>query len=293
MRGPAFLHKRICKRICQSVGVLLAFAFLYKSLGAPLDHATITEVVNDVKILDPQSLQGSPARTSAIFKTPEIMQTGAASRSEMVAEDQTITRVGADTLFSFEPRERTINLRQGSILFQSPSGKGGGVIRTESATASVLGTTIIVVATRDGGFKILVLEGTAQVTMPNGSRRIVHGGQLVVIKPGATQPGPVRDFLLSDEVATSRLVNGFRRRLPSWQKIQKEILTQNQEIANGEFNAPTVVIGSIPDPNLTINQIQSRRARPVQTPSPGVSAGSPKIIPVPPVKKPGNPTGKP
>jgi len=277
MRGPVFLHKRIC----QSVGALLAFTLLYQSLGAPIDHATITEVVNDVKILDPQSLQGSPAKTSALFKTPEIMQTGAESRSEMVAEDQTITRVGADTLFSFEPKERTINLRQGSILFQSPSGKGGGVIRTESATASVLGTTIIVVATRDGGFKILVLEGTAQVTMANGSRRIVHGGQLVVIKAGATQPGPVLNFLLSDEVATSRLVNGFQRRLPSWPKIQKTILKQNQEITLGEFKAPTVVVGGVPDPNIRINQIQGLHVNATPTPPPPASTPRPTPRPTP------------
>ena len=185
MRGTMFLNKRIC----QVVGLFLSFAFFYECIGASIDHATITEVVNDVKILDPKSLNASPAKASGIFRTPQIMQTGAESRSEMIAADQTITRVGADTLFSFEPKERTINLRQGSILFQSPTGKGGGVIRTESATAAVLGTTIIVVATRDGGFKILVLEGTAQVTMPNGTKRIVHGGQLVVVTPGAKLAG--------------------------------------------------------------------------------------------------------
>jgi hypothetical protein len=281
MRGPVFLKKRIL----QSVGVLLTFAFLYESLAAPIDHATITEVVNEVKVLDPQSLQGSPAKVSGIFETPEIMQTGAESRSEMIAADQTITRVGADTLFSFEPKERTINLRQGSILFQSPTGKGGGVIRTESATASVLGTTIIVVATRDGGFKILVLEGTAQVTMPNGSRRIVHGGQLVVVKAGATQPGPVLDFLLSNEVATSRLVNGFQRRLPSWPKIQKTILKQNQEITLGEFKAPTVIVGGVPDPNTWINHVQGTHANATPTPPPPPArAPTPRPSPPPRVR---------
>jgi hypothetical protein len=284
------------KRVHQAAGILFAFAFLNSSIGAPIDHATITEVVNDVKILDPQSLHGAAAHPNGIFKTPQIMQTGPESRSEMVAEDQTITRVGADTLFSFEPKERTINLRQGSILFQSPTGKGGGVIRTESATAAVLGTTIIVVATRDGGFKILVLEGTAQVTMPNGSRRIVHGGQLVVVKPGSNQLGPVLDFLLADEIESSRLVTGFNDQLPSWPKIQKTILKQNQEIALGEFQAPTVVIGNVPDPNITINNIQGSHVyqpRPTPPPPPPPVPKSTPTPPPPPTTRRNPSTGAP
>jgi len=62
----------------------------------------------------------------------------------LVAQDETVTRVGANTIFSFDPANRTIDLKQGSLLFHSPHGKGGGTIHTGSATASVLGTTLIV-----------------------------------------------------------------------------------------------------------------------------------------------------
>ena len=265
------------KRLLHFLGGLIVSLFGFQGYGAAIDHAKITEVVNDVTVLDPQSRVSVPAKSNDLFRVPEIMKTGAESRAEMVAEDQTITRVGADTLFSFEPRERTINLRQGSILFQSPGGMGGGTIRTAFATASVLGTTIIVVATRDGGFKLLVLEGTGEVRMPNGTRRIVHGGQMVVIPPGAHEPGPVLDFVLDAEVHTARLVLGFKRRLPTLNKIRKQISQQNQEIAAGELQvaslvlengkeqavavsnvqAPTVVRGNDIDPNIRINEIQS------------------------------------
>jgi hypothetical protein len=205
----------------------------------------------------------------------------------MVAEDQTITRVGANTLFSFEPNERVINLREGSVLFQSPSGKGGGTIRTAAATASVLGTTIIVVATKDGGFKLLVLEGRGQLRMPSGKRTILHGGQLIVVLPGAQEPGPVLNFLLQDEVETSLLVGGFNRPLPSWDKILAQILKQEQDIAGGELHVPTV------DPNTRINQIQGLHPNPTPgfttglngatTPAPGAKSRRAKA----------GPTGKP
>jgi hypothetical protein len=255
MRGPIFLQKRFY----QCIGVLLVFAFLCRDFGAAIDHSTITEVVNDVTVLNPESRKATPAQTNGLFGTPDLMKTGADSRSEMVAPDQTITRVGANTLFSFEPKSRAMNLREGSVLFQSPTGQGGGTIRTASATASVLGTTIIVVATKDGGFKLLVLEGTGRVRMPNGSQTTLHGGQLVFVAAGATEPGPVLNFLLSNLVDSSYLVEGFKRRIPSWEKIRKQILEQDEEIALGRFKVPTVVVGNIPDPNLRINQIQGLR----------------------------------
>ena len=272
------------RRLPQVLGGLMIFVFLFEDYGASIDHAKITEVVNDVKVIDPASRSAVLAKPDDLFRAPELMKTGSQSRSEMVAEDQTITRVGADTLFSFEPRSRTINLRQGSILFQSQTGRGGGTIQTASATAAVLGTTIIVVATRDGGFKLLVIEGTGQVRMPNGRRIIVHGGQMVVIPPGGGTPGPVLNFLLDDQVRTSLLIRGFKRPLPSWPKIRKQILKQRQQIAAGQFQLPGAVLENNINPNTTINRIQSLpRPTPVAPPTP---APAPRPTPPPPPPRP-------
>jgi len=244
-------------RVLRYAGWVMVFVLVRGASGAAFNRATITEVVNSVTVVDPQSRKKAAAEINGLFQVPEIMKTGDASRSEMVAEDRTITRVGADTLFSFEAKERTINLREGSILFQSQSGMGGGTIRTASATASVLGTTIIVVATRDGGFKLLVLEGTGLVRLPNGKKIIVHGGQMVYLPPRGASPSPVFDFRLSDLVRTGQLVTGFKRPLPSWGKIRKQISKQEKQIATGQLGAPGTVPGGITDPNTRINQVQA------------------------------------
>jgi hypothetical protein len=271
------------KRLLWCVGAFTISACLLKSHGAPIDHAKITEVVNNVAVLDPEVMKAKPARADELFRAPQIMKTGAESRSEMVGDDQTITRVGANTLFSFEPRERLINLRQGSVLFQSPTGKGGGTIRTASATASVLGTTIIVATTKGGGFKLLVLEGTAQLRMPNGTHAIVHGGQMIFVPPKGKEPGPVVNFLLETEVDSGRLVYGFRRPLPSWAKIKKQIIEQEEQIAAGRLRVPGVVLGNVIDPNTRINQVQALHpfapASPISSvagkSAPGASAAGP------------------
>lgn len=285
MRRPLYYKNSISLR----AAAVIVFVLLLHGYGAPIDHAKITEVVNEVSVLDPQSKKSGPAKPLATFGTPDIMKTGADSRSEMVADDQTVTRVGANTLFSFEPKERVINLQQGSVLFQSPPGRGGGTIRTAAATASVLGTTVIAVVTKTGGFKFLVLEGTGRLQMPNGKVWILHAGQLIVVAPGATVPGPILNFLLRNEVESSLLVIGFKDQLPSWNKIWNAIHKQEKEIANGQLTLPTGVGGSIIDPNTRINQIQGLHAN--STP-PGLATPTPQGTAFPtPKRRRINPTG--
>src|SRR5271170_6390969 len=94
--------------------------------AAPLTQSTFTEVIHDVNVVAEPSKTATPAKVNELFQTPNLVRTGGDSRAELTAPDQTITRIGANTVFSFEPAGRDINLEQGSILFHSPKGKGGG-----------------------------------------------------------------------------------------------------------------------------------------------------------------------
>src|ERR1700748_644111 len=118
-------------------GVLVAA----NSPAMDLKQSKITQVVNDVQIVSASSETQKAAAVNDIFTMPDILRTGASSRADLVAPDETITRVGATTIFSFDPANRTIDLKQGSLLFHSPHGKGGGTIHTGSAPAFGLGTT--------------------------------------------------------------------------------------------------------------------------------------------------------
>ena len=170
----------------------------------PLQEATFTEIINDVKVLLSSTKSPVPAKRSDQFKTPDVLRTAANSLAELTAIDNTITRIGANTSFSFDPQGRTLKLEQGSVLFHSPKGKGGGTIKTGGASASVLGTTLIVVTTADGGFKAIVLEGKGEVRLPNGAFRVLRAGQLVFVLPGSQTFGPVLMVSLDKLVRTSR-----------------------------------------------------------------------------------------
>ncbi|MBI5424214.1 MAG: FecR domain-containing protein [Opitutae bacterium] len=203
-----------------------------------LDRSTVTEVVNQVDRIAVPTDAVTPAAVQMELRAPDRLRTGRESRAELRAEDGTITRVGANTLFAFDPRGRELRLDRGSLLFHSPTGKGGGTIRTTSASATVLGTTLIAATTPDGGYKLLVLEGRAEVKFASGNALQLEAGQLTFVRPGAGGvglPGPVVPFDLARQVKGSKLVQGFSRPLPSQARIDRAIQTQGKAVGLGRY----------------------------------------------------------
>lgn len=201
--------------------------------AAPLSESTFTEVVKEVSKVAADTKAAQAAKVNDLIKAPDIVRTGPDSRAELTAPDQTLTRVGANTVFSFEPASRNMNLEKGSVLFHSPSGKGGGTIRSGGASAAVLGTTIIVMAAPNGGFKFIVLEGKGKASLPNGKSKKLKAGQVVFILPGGKSFSDVLDINLGKLVGGSKLVGGFSQPLPSQPMIDAAIQTQNKELDSG------------------------------------------------------------
>ena len=213
------------------------------SQAIDLKQSKLTQVVNDVQIISAADQKQKNAAINDIFAMPDILRTGAASRAELVAEDQTVTRVGANTIFSFDPANRTIDLKQGSLLFHAPHGKGGGTIHTGSATASVLGTTLIIVSTANGGFKVIALEGRVEVKFLNGLKQKLDPGQMTFVLPGANQLAPVVIFRLDELTQNSLLVKGFQSPLDSLPLIQHQINQQEKLISSGGLGKTDLVVG--------------------------------------------------
>jgi hypothetical protein len=206
------------------------------AFATQLTESTFTEIVKDVNVVAATTKAAQPATVNELVKAPDLVRTGPQSRAELTAADQTITRIGANTVFSFEPTGRDINLERGNVLFHSPAGKGGGTIRSGGAAAAVLGTTLIVSSTGTGGFKAILLEGKGTVTLPNGKSTALKAGQLVFVLPGQTSFGPVLTINLGKLVSGSQLVHGFSAPLSSMPLIQNAIDEQNKKLQNGQLN---------------------------------------------------------
>src|SRR5215203_742960 len=223
-RAPTLqLHSRFCSVIAlahqqsamKSKLILGTLALTALCLhAADLRESTLVQVVNEVKISPPQVAE-KDAKLNDTVRAPDKVRTGAKSRAELKAADNTLTRIGANTVFSFEQNGRVLNLEKGSVLFHSPAGRGGGTIKSAGASAAILGTTLIVAATPDGGFKCILLEGKGKITLPNGESRMLEAGDMITIPSGAQAFGSVYKVDLGKLVEGSQLVNGFDSELPS------------------------------------------------------------------------------
>jgi len=240
------------KTIAAIILSLAGPGWCWSGQAADLKQAKLTQVVNDVRII---SAAGQGEKTAAVndpFALPDLLRTGNASRAELVAADETVTRVGANTIFSFSPANRTINLKQGSLLFHSPHGQGGGSVHTGSATASVLGSTLIVTTTAQGGFKVLALEDQAQIVLTNGHKLTLQPGQMTYVLPGGNQLSPVLIFRLDSLVEKSLLVKGFPAPLASLPLIQVQIDEQAKRLKSGKLTDTGLLAGD----GANANQIE-------------------------------------
>ncbi|MEM6822858.1 MAG: FecR domain-containing protein [Verrucomicrobiota bacterium] len=212
----------------------------------PLKTAAYDRVYNDVSTYYVDGRR-TDAKAKDTIGPDDVVQTGNKSRAQLRFQDDTIARLGSNTSFYFEPASRTMHLEKGTLLFHTPKGQGGGYIRTQSITAGITGTTVTVSTTSNGGFKLLVLEGTCRVTLPNGDLLTLLAGEMTFVFPGQTGKPPVLKFDLERNIEGAQLVQGFDIPLSSMPLIQTEIEQQQEDLENGKAKKTNILIGDATD----------------------------------------------
>src|SRR5881398_1488987 len=180
---------------------------IHQSIAGPLTSAEVTKIINRVTVIEPA--KGTrPATLRDVIKDNLGLQTGARSRSELLFQDNTLTRVGAETFFSFKTGTRDLTLEKGSMLLQVPKGLGGATIHTAAVTAAITGTTIMMEYSPGQYLKVLVLEGSLRLSRNGfGDSLVLPPGKMVIMRPDAKKiPDPI-DVDLAQIVRTSILVN--------------------------------------------------------------------------------------
>jgi hypothetical protein len=226
------------------VGVYCVFSTI-QSIAGPLTSAEVTKIINRVSVIDPA--KGThPAVLRDVIKDNLALQTGARSRSELLFQDNTLTRIGAETFFSFKTGTRDLTLEKGSMLLQVPKGLGGATIHTAAVTAAITGTTIMIEYSPGQYIKVLVLEGSLRLSRNGsfGDSLVLHPGKMVIMRPDAKKiPDPI-DIDLAEIVRTSTLVNfPGSEVLPSMPLIQAAITDQAKAVAKGTLVPTNLVMG--------------------------------------------------
>jgi len=212
------------------------------SAAKKFTRAELTKIVNEVKLLlgDQSS---TAASVGAVVQGDTAVQTGNRSRSELMFPDESVVRLGSNSVFSFDAGKRDLNLNEGTMLLQAPKFHGKTQITTAAVTAAITGTTIMMeyvppVVDKNGkvrkaGFvKIIVIEGHlefALVVDPRKKMRLGPGEMVIVRTTDTELPDAPIIIDLKRMVATSLLMDGGMGPLPDVIKINEEIADQNTE----------------------------------------------------------------
>jgi hypothetical protein len=173
-------------------------------------EARVTQIIREVKLLPAEAAARAAALNDRVAEDTGV-RTGGESRSELTFADFTITRLGANTIFSFNKAGHSAQVDSGSILLRVPKDSGGGRIKTSAVTVAVTGTTVILESARGGRNKLIVLEGSARVGLVKYPKQFqnVRAAQMVDVPPGATTvPLPV-NVDLNDIMKRHPLITDF------------------------------------------------------------------------------------
>src|SRR5438477_2359059 len=211
-------------------------------IASQFEEAKVTAVVHDVKLLRGQVVL-RPATVNDEIREDTAVRTGLESRSELTFPDFTLARLGANTIFSFNQKAREVKLINGAILLRVPKNSGGATITTDAVTAGIVGTTVMMEYHPRGIAKFVVLEGVARLYLKKrvGESILVHAGEMIIIRWGATELSDPVAVDISEIMRTSLLITGFGP-LPSAPLIATAETDQIQRKSQGQLVDTNLVI---------------------------------------------------
>src|SRR5437764_15465979 len=95
------------------LAALLLAAFVRFISGADNREARVTQVVRDVRVV-PSRASTRPASVNETIRQGTGVRTGSDSRAELTFTDLSLTRLGANTIFSFDQGARDLHLTSGA-----------------------------------------------------------------------------------------------------------------------------------------------------------------------------------
>ncbi|HEV2047522.1 MAG TPA: FecR family protein [Chthoniobacterales bacterium] len=230
------------KKMFFPIGVVLAFATVIVltqfAFAAVKREARVTKVIRDVRLLAGHAAP-RPASVNDNVHEGTAVRTGSDSRAELTFPDQTLARLGANTVFSFGADTKTYDLGGGAILMCAPKSSGQLKINTAVATAAVTGFTCLYEYHVKTWNKWAILEGDGGITLthyPNQTRHL-HAGQIIIFRPNATTLPEPQDFDICKLPTKSLLFTQFDK-LPTWNFILAECERQRTSPLSNRFVDP-------------------------------------------------------
>jgi FecR protein len=244
-----------------------------------LQQARVSQVIQDVRLLEAQGAP-RPAVVNARVTQGMGVRTGVESRAELTFTDLTITRLGANTIFSFKQGARELDLTSGAVLLQVPPKAPAVKVNTSAVTAAVTGGTALLAT--GPPTKFMVLEGTGTFYPAGHPERAVtvHSGEMMMMTANGRMTKPEK-FDVKLVVETSRLIQDF----PPLANLPLIMLVVNQQLAEQQLAGATTQSLARNLVDVIDTTDQNANANPVvlvSTTSPNPTPPPPPITPTPP-----------
>src|SRR5947199_391719 len=257
--------------------------------AAQLDQAQVSQVIQDVRLLE---AHGAPRPAVVNAKVTQGMgvRTGVESRAELTFTDLTLTRLGANTIFSFKQGARELDLTSGAVLLEVPPKAPAVKVSTSAVTAAVTGGTALFATGPPTKFMVLEGIGTFYPTGHPERAATINGGEMMTMTADRRMTKPEK-FDVKLVLKTSRLIKDFPplENLPLVMSVVDLQLAEQQLAAlNSQALARDLVdvIGTT-DQNANSNPVvlvsTSNPTPPPITPTPPpITPTPPPITPTPP-----------
>src|SRR6267378_827386 len=172
-----------------------------------LQQAHVSQVIQDVRLMEAHGAPRPAAVNDAVTQQMGV-RTGVESRAELTFIDLTLTRLGANTIFSFKQGARELDLTSGAVLLQVPPKAPAVKVNTSAVTAAVTGGTALFAT--GPPTKFMVLEGVGTFYPAGHPERAatINGGEMMTMTADGRMTKPEK-FDVKQVLKTSRLIKDF------------------------------------------------------------------------------------
>lgn len=252
----------------------LTVAVVSAAYAAEKRDARVTQIVHDVRVL-PSKAAARPATMNETVSQGTGVRTGSDSRAELTFSDLSLTRLGANTVFSFDQGARNVNLSSGAILICVPPEAGSVRISAPAVSAAISGGIAMAEAHKDSWIKFIIIEGQGVITLKSTGKSItLHSGQMITLPPGAREFTRVLNINLKKLTDKSLLIRFAKLPKWVWNLIDAEINRQLTSPPSGGYSDPTG-FDKI-DQKLATSTPPEHTPPPERSPPGNLSTGKPK-----------------
>lgn len=148
-----------------------------------LTQATVAAIRNRVRFI-PQNQSPRNARTTDTLRPGDSLATATGSTADLRFNDNSLARLGEQTVFRFAPRLRSVDLANGTLLLLVPPGNGGTSVRTPNAAVGISGSALFVRYIQESDTTLIGALTTSGIMAFNGDATEsveLQGGQMAAV----------------------------------------------------------------------------------------------------------------